>query len=78
MYTCMHFSILEDFLKGINLEKELKFSRLLKDKEIARVVVKNKKTESFYLARIVNEMGKGVILDISAKENHEVFFCEKN
>ena len=73
----MHFSILEDFLRNNNLEKGLEFSRLLKDKEIAQVVVRNKKKDTFYVARIVNEMGEGVILDISAKENHEVFFYEK-
>ena len=68
---------MEDFIRNNNLEKALGFSRLLKDKEIAWVVVKNRKKDTFYLARIVNKMGEGVILDISAKENHEVFFCEK-
>ena len=59
---------MEDFIRNNYLEKALGFSRLLKDKEIAQVVVKNKKKDTFYLARIVNEMGEGVILDISAEK----------
>ena len=50
----MHFSILEDFLRNNKLEKGLEFSRLLKDKEIAQVVVKNKKKDTFMWQELLN------------------------